>query len=219
MNWSMNNVSEALAHVRELQKAVLERQRFRGFSGRARMVSGSLALLAAAVMASSWFPQRVLWHILGWGGVFVMAFFVNAFAILFWYLRDAGVARDSRAIRPVIDVIPPIAVGGVLTATMILHGHYQFLFGIWMCLFGLTNMATRMVVPRQIWIVGLFYLTAGALCLLPPNLNFLNPWPMGIIFFAGEMIGGLVLHYDGTRYLTQSIPATPEEEENYDATI
>ena len=152
--------------------------------------------------------DRVGWYALS------VALFSNVWAIAAWYLRDSGAARDPRAIRPVIDVIPPIVVGGLLTAAMILRGHYEYLFGIWMCLFALTNMATRMVLPKQIWIVGLFYLAAGTVCLASPNPNFLNPWPMGIVFFSGEMIGGLVLHNDGTRYVAQSVPATRTEEPN-----
>ena len=214
MKMSLNHVTEALAHVRELQRAVLERQRFRGFSGRARMTSGSIALLAAAVMSMEFFPQTNLAHVLGWGAVFVVAFFFNAVALACWFASDHGGRREVRSIRPVIDVIPPIVLGGLLTAVMILHREYQFLFGIWMCLFGLTNMATRMVLPKLIWGVGLFYFVAGAVCLLAPHVVFTNPWPMGIAFFAGEWVGGLVLHYDGARYMPERVPAGEIEDEN-----
>lgn len=195
----MLSIHEALANVRELQQAVLERQRFKGYSGRARMVSGGVALVAAAVMSLPAFPERNLWHVLGWGGVFVVAFMLNLVAILWWFMHDPAARRDFRVLRPVMDVVPPLFVGGVLTATMILHHEFQYLFGIWMCLFGLTNMASRMVLPKWIFGVGAFYIAAGALCLLAPRMEFTNPWPMGVVFFAGEWAGGLILHYDGTR--------------------
>lgn len=196
---SIFHVQEALANVRELKQAVLERQRFRGYSGPARVMSGSIALAAALVMTMDFFPSRNLAHILGWGAVFVVAFLLNAVAIVRWFLVDPVANRDFRVLKPVLDVAPPIAVGGILTAVMILHSQYQYLFGIWMCLFGLTNMASRMVLPRMIWGVGVFYLAAGALCLLAPGIQFQNPVPMGIVFFAGECVGGVVLHLDGTR--------------------
>lgn len=195
------NVQEALSHVREIQRAVLERQRFKGFSGRARMVSGSVALLAAAVMASPGYPAGNRAQFLGWGCVFVLALFLNAVALLWWFLRDPLAHRDFRVLRPTIDVLPPLAVGGLFTVVVVLNGHFSYLFGIWMCLFGLTNMASRMVLPTMIWVVGAFYLVAGAICLMAPGVDFQNPWPMGIVFCIGEWVGGLVLHYDGTRHV------------------
>ena len=195
----VSSIHEALAHVRELQQAVLERQKFRGYSGRARMVSGSVALVAAGVMAHSVFPDRNLAHVLGWGAVFLVALVLNLVAIAWWFLHDPAAGRDVRVLRPVVDVVPPLLVGGLLTATLILHREFQYLFGIWMCLFGLTNMASRMVLPKWVLGVGVFYIAAGALCLLSPSMEFTNPWPMGVVFCAGEWAGGLILHYDGTR--------------------
>ena len=196
---SIFHVQEALANVRELKQAVLERQRFRGYSGPARAASGCIALAVALAMSMDFFPARNLAHILGWGSVFIVAFLMNGVAVIWWFFHDPVAQRDFRVLKPVLDVAPPLAVGGILTAVMILHAQYQYLFGIWMCLFGLTNMASRMVLPRMIWGVGVFYLAAGALCLLAPDIQFQNPWPMGIVFFAGECVGGLVLHVDGTR--------------------
>jgi hypothetical protein len=193
------SVQEAIARVRELQTAVLERQRFKGFSGRTRMISGTIALGAAAAMSSSWFPRDELVLVAAWGVVFVVAFVLNAVALMWWFWRDPVAHHDLRTLRPLIDVVPPLLVGGLLTAAMILHQTYHFLFGIWMCLFGLTNMASRLVLPKWIWGVGLFYIVAGAICLLAPDLDFGNPWPMGVVFFAGEWAGGIILHCDDTR--------------------
>lgn len=193
------NVQEAIAQVRELHSAVMERRRFKGFSGRSRMISGSIALAAAGMMSAGWFPSRPLAHVAAWGAVFILAFLLNGGAMLWWFWRDPVTRRDLRVLRPLLDVVPPLVVGGLLTAAMILHGAYQYLFGVWMCLFGLTNMACRMVLPKWIWGVGFFYILAGALCLLAPTADFLNPWPMGVVFFAGEWAGGIILHVDDTR--------------------
>ena len=53
----VNHIHQALAQVQELQQKVLEKQRFKGYSGRARAISGTLALLAAPIMASAYFPK------------------------------------------------------------------------------------------------------------------------------------------------------------------
>jgi hypothetical protein len=81
---------------------------------------------------------------------------------------------------------------------------YQYLAGIWMCLFGLANLASRHVLPRQISQVGWFYIACGTACLLVSDISFLNPWPMGIVFFLGEWAGGIILHFDGSTSVSLS---------------
>jgi hypothetical protein len=194
------HIHDALVQVRQLQHAVLDRQRFKGYSGPARAVSGSAALLMAAVMASPLFPETTRAHVLGWGAVLVVSFVLNFGALVYWFFHDPVVKRDILRLKPLLDTIPPLFVGGALTFAMILHGLHHYLFGIWMCMFGLSNIASRYVLPRKILLVGLFYIVAGMACLVAPGLSFLNPWPMGVVFCAGEWAGGLVLYADDKRF-------------------
>ena len=192
----MRTVHEALRQVQELKQKILEKQRFKGYSGRARAISGTLALGAAAILASPYWPMTNAAHLTGWAIVFVLACFLNFGAILYWFLRDPSAKRDVRRLRPLIDTLPPLLVGGILTLGLIRHELYSWLFPIWMCLFGLANLASRHVLPPAISTIGWFYILAGSLLLLIGPHPFTNPWPMGIIFFAGEWMGGIVLHFD-----------------------
>ena len=193
------HVHEALTQVRELQQAVLEKLRFKGYSGPTRAVSGTLALLMAAVMSMKGYPQSTEAHLVGWASVLAVALVLNLGALVYWFWNDAIVKRDLRRLSPVLDILPPLVLAGVFTTALILHGEHRFLFGTWMCMFGLTNLASRHVLPRMICVVGLFYIACGTLWLLAPSVSFLNPWPMGIVFFAGEWVGGLVLYLDDRR--------------------
>ena len=194
-----HHVQEALQQVRHLQHAILERIRFHGFSGPTRAISGTLALLAASLMATPFYPQTAHAHLLGWAGVLAAALVLNSAALLRWFFTSADVHRNPRRLRPVLDVIPPLFVGGILTAALVLRGELDLLFGVWMLMFGLTNLASRHVLPRAINLVGLFYIAAGMVWILTPGLNFMNPWTMGIVFFAGEWAGGLILYADDKR--------------------
>lgn len=49
-----NHIHDALAQVRELQKNILDKQRFKGYSGRARAIAGSVALVG---LRFSQFPR------------------------------------------------------------------------------------------------------------------------------------------------------------------
>ncbi|MFH1023250.1 MAG: hypothetical protein V1809_07650 [Planctomycetota bacterium] len=190
-----NHIHHALAQVEELRRRILERQRFKGYSGRARAIGGSVALAGAAVMARGGFPRAAEAHVIGWGTVFAVAVLANYGALAWWFLFDPEVRRDLQRLRPAVDILPSLLVGGILSLVFILHGRHEYLFGTWMALFGLANLASRHVLPRLIWPVGLFYILCGAACLLIPGISFTNPWPMGIIFFIGEWAGGIVLHF------------------------
>lgn len=194
-----NHIHHALDQVRELQNKILERQRFKGYSGRARAICGTLALVAASIMASNQYPTTAEAHALGWGVVALIGVLLNFGSLIHWFLFDPRVKRDIRKLKPTLEALPPFVVGGILTFVLLDNNLHQFLFGTWMSLFGLANLASRHVLPRRIWMVGVYYLTCGAICLLFPNVSFLNPWAMGITFFIGEWVGGVILHFDGSQ--------------------
>lgn len=197
-----DRLHQAIAQVEALQRSVLDNQKFRGYSGPARAVAGSFAMFAALLMSTAWYPHTQRAHLAGWAAVFVASLCVNYGAMFYWFFFDPEVGRDWRKLKPTLDVIPPLVVGGLLTLSAWRAGQVDQLFGIWMCLFGLANLAWRRVLPRKLVFVGGFYLLAGAVCLLCPAVHFLSPWPMGVVFFLGEWVGGLILHLDRTRRLT-----------------
>ncbi len=192
----MRSVQEALRQVQELKQKILEKQRFKGYSGRARAISGTLALGAAGILASPYWADTLIAHLAGWAIVFFLACCLNFGAILYWFLQDPNAKRDVRRLKPLVDTLPPLLVGGILTLGLIRHEMFNWLFPVWMSLFGLANLASRHVLPPAISLIGWFYILAGTLLLLIGPSPFTNPWPMGIIFFAGEWMGGIVLHFD-----------------------
>ena len=195
-----NHIHDAISQVRKLREAVLDKRQFRGYSGPARMLSGVVALAGAAVLA--WLqPGTATGHLLGWGAVLVAALLLNYGALLYWFLRNPQVGRDPAMLQPAFDAIPPLAVGAAFTAACLLRGQYDLLVPVWMCMYGLAHIPYRNTLPRANYGVGLFYITAGAACLFWPGAMFTNPWPMGLVFFAGEMAGGIVLHVNRVRNL------------------
>jgi len=191
-----NHIHHALAQVRELQQRVLESQRFRGYSGRARAMGGTAALIGAVILSRGVYPGTDRAHLYGWAVVWLLGVSFNYGALLCWFLSEPGDKRDLRQLLPAVDQVFPLLVGGILTLSMVLGGQYPYLFGIWMCLYGLANLSARWVMPRAVIPLGLYYIAAGALCLLVPGLSFTNPWPMGLVFFTGELIGGFIFFFN-----------------------
>ena len=89
-----NHIHHALAQVRELQKKILENQRFKGYSGRARAIGGTIALFSAFIMSSPQFPDNTAAHALGWGILALIGVLLNFGALIHWFLFDPTVKRD-----------------------------------------------------------------------------------------------------------------------------
>lgn len=189
-----DSVRSALDQVRELRAAIVERGRFRGYSGKARAASGAVALAAAAAMASDAFPDATGARVAGWGAVFAVAFALNLGAVFHWFLTDPTVDRDWVRMRPLLDFLPSLGVGAILTGTFLARGGHEYLFGTWMCLYGLGHLASRAVLPGAIVPLGMFYIVCGGACLASPHVVFADPWPMGVVFFVGECAGGWIFH-------------------------
>jgi hypothetical protein len=201
-----SHIHDALDQVRQLQETILQKKLFRGYSGRARLLSGLAALLGAATLSfCSLIPATPFAHLMGWSIVLGVSVLFNYLALMYWFLFDAEVRRNPLMLKPAIDALPALGVGGVLTFPLLVTGQYNLLPGMWMCLYGLAQVSYRQSLPPAIYRVGLAYIASGALLLLlstgllfvpgisMESLVFTNPWPMGVIFFAGEWTGGAIM--------------------------
>lgn len=187
-----DSVRDAMARVRTLQALILDKQVFQGFSGVARIVAGGAVLLAVWGLERGGLPRTPSAHLAVWGGVLALALILNFGGLIRTLNRDASFRLEPHRIQPVFDLVPPLAVGAVLSLALILRQNYDLLFGVWMSLFGLAHLACRRALPSAISAVGAFYILCGTLCLLGPGISFLTPWPMAMAFGPGEIAGGLV---------------------------
>lgn len=194
-----NHIHDALAQVRTLKELIIERNQFKGYSGRARLLAGLAALGGTLVLGSNRVPCDPWFHLAGWGVVLAVGVAVNYVALLYWFLFDREVRRNPLMLKPAMDALPALAVGAVISLALVLKGEFNLLFGAWMCLYGLAQMAYRNSLPAGIYWIGLFYLLAGTACLLWPGISFVEPWPMGAVFVTGEFAGGAVLLKDQGR--------------------
>ena len=188
-----HHVHDALRQVRRLQELVFEKQFFRGYSGKARLASGGLALAGAAVLASGLVPSTPRGQLAGWGVILVLGLLVNYLSLLYWFFFDPKVRRKPAMLKPALAVVPAYAVGATFTLVLVSAGQYDLLFGTWMCLYGLGQLAYRHTLPPGIFLVGLGYIICGCYMLLVPERSFLDPWPVGLVFCVGEIAGGAIL--------------------------
>lgn len=189
-----NHIHDALAQVKKLQEFILDKSKFRGYSGSARIIGGLAALVGAMILDSEKIPATPQAHLTGWGIVLAIGLAVNYGGLALWFLRNPEAKRDVSNLTPALDAIPPLAIGAVLSLTVILRQQYDLLFGIWMCLYGATHAVYRRSLPKENYFIGVFYMISGTVCLFLPQVNFTHPWPMGLVFFIGETLGGFALY-------------------------
>ncbi len=187
-----NHIHDALGQVRRLQTLILEKRKFTGYSGTARMLGGSVAMLGCALM--SFFRDNFTAQWVGWGCILAASLLLNYGALLLWFIQLPERKRTIAEISPAFDAIPPLAVGAVLSAALLLRGHPDLLFGSWMCLYGLAHTTCRKALPRENGFLGLYYLACGAFFLLWPGTTFMNPLLAGLVFLIGEWIGGAIFY-------------------------
>ena len=190
-------VAEALAVVRRMRLAVGDDVRFRGYSGRARWLSGAL-VVAGAVNLSRVGGADLSTTLMVWGTVATLAALANVAALCRWTLVEQN--GDWRALAPVRHMLVPLLVGATLTAGMVLRDAPDLLYGTWISAYGLANVASRRVLPREIAWIGMFYVVVGGLCLCLPGVGIGSIWVMAIVFGAGEAAAGRVLIRDHRRY-------------------
>ncbi|WP_309382937.1 hypothetical protein [Cerasicoccus frondis] len=186
----------ALREVRELKRHILTKQRFKGYSGRARALGGCTALAAALAIRAGYIPCDLVGLLSAWGAVLAASLLLNYGALVYWFLNDEEADRDWQSLKPALEVVPAFVAGAFATVACIRQGSVELLPGLWMSLYGLANLSTRRVLPRHICWVGAWYLAAGGVCLLWPQWAWQQSLVMGGVFFIGEWLGGLVLHYD-----------------------
>ncbi len=186
-------VSEALEQVRRLQAVVRDRLRFRGFSARARIIGGLVALLGAVlVQQCNDLPAVPRVHLMVWLAVAGLAAAVNYGALLLWLVAGSRWRRPDEWL-PAIEALPALVAGAAITWALARNHAYDLLPGAWMTSYGLVHMAYRRNLHLANYGVGLLYLLAGLLFLLLPGVTFTDPRPMGLVFGLGELAGGLAL--------------------------
>jgi len=205
-----NHIHDALGQIERMRALILERRRFRGYSGTARMLGGGVALAATLVLDNVEALLTPLLQFAGWAVVLTAALILNYGGLALWVFRRRGTERPLAHLRPAIEVVPALAIGAFLSLALVLRGQYDLLFGVWMGLYGLAHMGYRHSLPEGIIAVGLFYQAAGIVCLLAPGISFLNPWPMGLVFFAGETVGGWILRRGSVEGPTETNENTGE---------
>lgn len=190
-------VRKAIADIAEVRDRLATVQRFEGYSGGAAIASGVVALGFGVVQALL-APQprtREEQHeyLTIWLICLAAALAINYGAILIWRAQH----RDEQSrfqIRTVgMSILPAIAAGGVISASLVRHGMSSLLPGMWCATYALGLFASRALIPPRVVIVAVAFGFVATLLLFLPGTLALAWWIMPAAFGIGQISIGLII--------------------------
>lgn len=195
----MNELHQALSEINLIRHQVARGTQFRGYGPASIAISGLLAL-------------GVAWAEMRWGGraahdlTLNLVIWVSVAAISVALTATETLARARRVhvdlaqqmLHSAVEQFVPALVAGLLLTVVFLRTAINdcwLLPGLWEVVFSLGVFASCRFLPRQIFVVGVWYLAAG-LCsvMVASGPKTFLPWTMGIPFGVGQLLVAGVLH-------------------------
>ncbi len=195
----MTEFRRALDDINAIRCQVARGTQFRGYGPVSIAASGILAIAVAAAQAH-WLPKSsdlraflTIWILTAAIAVILTAFETIARA------RREHVGLAIEMIQAAAEqFIPCIVVGILLTVvlTRVAPQELWMLPGLWEVIFSLGIFASCRFLPRQMFAVGAWYLTAGLVSfVISANHHTLLAWSMGIPFGFGQLLVAAVLFF------------------------
>ncbi len=152
-------------------------------------VAMGLTALAAALLASSRTTAGEWLAV--WLGASVLALTIGGWSMAVKARRAGTSVFSYSGRRFVLSYVPPLAVGGLLTLVLVRADLYPALPGTWLLLYGTGVVTGGAFSVRVVPIMGLCFMTFGAVALLAPPAW--GAWLMAAGFGGLHIIFGLII--------------------------
>jgi hypothetical protein len=197
----VTELHKALEEIRSIRCQLARGTEFRGYGPLTVALTGLLALTAATVQDlylrnPAQHTAEYFWI---WIPTAALSFLIIGIETVMRSRRvHSGLAVEM--IRSALEQFLPAIVAGLLVTVVIARSAPQNLWmlpGLWQVIFSLGVFASCRFLPRPLFGVGVWYLSAGLTCLalgVEPARAF-SPWAMGIPFGVGQLLVGAVLQF------------------------
>ena len=196
----MQDLHQAMSEIHSIRVQVARGTEFRGYGPASIAFSGVLALAVAAAQ-SLWMIDHehdFARYLAVWMCTAAVAVALTGIQTLVRARRvHSGFAREMIG-SAAEQFVPAVVVGILLTAVLMRTAPQDtwMLPGLWQLMFSLGVFASCRFLPRQMFIVGVWYLAAGLYCLASGGPDRpLSPWAMGIPFGIGQLLVAVVLRF------------------------
>jgi hypothetical protein len=191
---------EALAQISEIRQQVARTTVFRGYRALPVALSGVLAL-AAAGLQTVWIPnpaQDMASYLSLWVSAACLSMLATGVEMVLHCRHSRSALTPATTWLAVSQFLPSIVAGGLVTLVLVGYARESLwmLPGLWAVFFSLGVFASYRLLPKATFWVGVFYMTAGMMCLaLAQGPAELSPWAMGVPFGLGQLFAAGVLYW------------------------
>jgi len=196
----MTNLNEALAQISAIRTEIARGTEFRGYGPASVAASGLIALLVAACQAH-WLrnPNHDFRSYLAiWIATAAISLTLTGIETV---LRSRRVHSSfaSEMLHHAAEQFLPALAAGLLLSVVVMRFAPQSVWmlpGLWQVIFSLGVFASCRFLPRQMFLVVMWYLAAGLICLAIGREDaVLSPWVMGVPFGIGQLLVAAVLQF------------------------
>jgi hypothetical protein len=196
----MSDLNDALAEISAIRTGIARSTEFRGY-GPASVATSGLIALVVSTFQTHWIRGSIH-DFRSFFGIWIAAAAVSlALTGVETVLRSRRVHTsfaNEMIYNAAEQFLPALAAGLMLSVVMIRFAPHNvwMLPGLWQVIFSLGVFSSCRFLPRQMFLVGMWYLAAGLICIAigREDADF-SPWLMGIPFGIGQLLVAAVLKF------------------------
>jgi hypothetical protein len=196
----MSNLNEALAEISAIRSQIARETEFRGY-GPASVAASGIIALTVAMLQALWLSRSThdfRAYLAIWIATAALSLALSGTETVLRARRVHSSFANEMIYQAAEQFLPALAAGLLLTVVVVRFAAHSvwMLPGLWQVMFSLGIFASRRFLPRQMVLVGMWYLAAGLICLAVGSENGpFSPWVMGIPFGIGQLLVAAVLRY------------------------
>jgi hypothetical protein len=193
------DLHEALTQISEIRQQVARTETFRGY--RAAPVAFSAVVACVAALLQPVLVPEPAANFVAYLGLWIGAALLSMFAtgvVMVWHCKQSSSSLTIPVtLLAVGQFLPSVVAGGLVTFVLYQHVReaWWMLPGLWSMFFSLGIFASYRLLPKATFWVGVFYMTAGVLCLVWARDFAFSPWAMGLPFGAGQFLSAAILYW------------------------
>lgn len=191
----MRELDRALLDINFVREHIARTTQFKGYGPLTLAVTGLFALGVAALQAWIAAPRAPALFVAVWSAVAAIAVtLIGVEAVVRSRRLHGGMAVEM--LQSAIEQFLPALTAGMLITFALARwspASSWMLPGLWQIVFSLGVFSTARILPKAVFVVGIWYLGCGLACLALGQSDPLSPWSMGIPFGVGQLLVACIL--------------------------
>jgi hypothetical protein len=193
----MRELDRALLDINFVREHIARTTQFKGYGPLTLAATGLFALGVAALQTRIPVAPHAR-------GLEFMAVWAATAAVAVTLIGVEAVVRSRRLhggmavemLQSAIEQFLPAVTAGALIAFALMRWSPSSLWmlpGLWQIVFSLGVFSSARILPKAVFIAGIWYLGCGLACLALGQSDPLSPWSMGVPFGGGQLLVACIL--------------------------